>query len=110
MNFLFGKKPTLQALAEVLEDGQTISAGEMKKPKYNDYRGAEPMFEIAVRVQPVNEPPFEARMKAGLTKMYLLKPGVRVQVNYDPAKRQKVALDDDVQAILERNPQIIKKP
>ncbi len=111
MNFLFGKKPVqLQAFAEVLEDGRAISAQEMKKAKYNEYSGAEPMLEIVVRVQPDNAPAFEAKMKAGLTKSFLLMPGVRVQVKYDPAHPQQVSLDDDNQSILDRNPQMIKKP
>jgi hypothetical protein len=109
MNFLFGKKPTSLAFAEVLEDGLAVSNLEMKKAKYNEYAGAEPMLEILVRVQPENEPAFEAKMKAGLTKTYLLKPGVRVKVKYEKAKNQNVTLDDDNQAILERNPQLIKK-
>ena len=109
MNFLFGKKQSTQAFAEVLEDGRAISAQEMKKAKYNDYSGAEPMLEIGVRVQPENEPAFEAKMKAGLSKSFLLMPGVRVQVKYDPTHKQQVTLDDDNQAILARNPQMIKK-
>ncbi len=108
MSFLFGKKQTLQALAEVLEDGREKANQEMKKAKYNEYAGAEPVLEISVRVLPENEPPFEAKMKAGLTKTYLLKPGVRLRVRYDPAKKQHVTLDDDNQAILDRNPQLIK--
>lgn len=112
MNFLFGKKPspTVQALAEVLEDGREMANQEMKKPKYNDYRGPEVSLEVAVRVQPDNEPPFEARMKIFLFKMYLLKPGVRVLVKYDPAKKEKVTFDDDAPAILARNPQLTKQP
>jgi hypothetical protein len=109
MKFLFGKKHTLQAFAEVLEDGLLISNQEMKKLKYNSYKGAEPLLEILVRVQPGNEPPYETIMKAGLGMMYLLKPGVRVQVKYDPARKQHVSLDDDLQAILQRNSQLIKK-
>jgi len=106
---LFGKKQTVRALAEVLEDGRLIADREMKKPRYREYRGAEPMLEIGVRVQPENEPPFEARMKAGLSKSFLLMPGVRVQVKYDAAGRDHVVLDDENQAILARNPQLIKK-
>jgi hypothetical protein len=106
---LFGKKKTVQALAEVLEDGRAIMNAEMKKPKYNEYAGAEPMLEIGVRVQPQNEPAFEAKMKTGLTHSYLLKPGVRVQVKYEPDKKQQVTFDDEAQAILARNPQLIKK-
>lgn len=109
MNFLFRKKQSLQAFAEVLEDGRAVSAREMQKPKYRNFKGAEPMLEISVRVQPENEAPFEAKMKAGLTKSYLLIPGARVRVVYDAKKKQDVKLDDDNQAILARNPQLIKK-
>ena len=110
MSFLFGKKQTVQALAEVLEDGRAIGNKELGKAKYNAYQGGEPMVQIQVRVLPENEPPFEASMKAGITKTYLLKLGVRVQVKYEPAKKQSVTLDDDGQAILARNPQLVVKP
>ncbi len=110
MGFLFGKKQTVQALAELLEDGRAAANQEMKNARYNEYAGAEPMIEIAVRVRPENEPPFEAHMKAGLTRTYVLLLGVRVLVSYDPRKRQKVTLAEEVPAILERNPQIVKKP
>jgi len=48
---------------------------EMKKPKYNNYSGREVFIDVAVRVQPKNEPPFETKMKAGLLKAYFLKLG-----------------------------------
>lgn len=66
------------------------------------------MIEIGVRVLSENEPPFEAKMKAGLSKTYVLMPGVRVNVKFDPAKKQQVFLEDEVQEILKRNPQRIK--
>jgi hypothetical protein len=111
MSFLFGRKPaqSVQALAEVLENGRDMANEEMKKPKYNDYRGPEVSLDVAVRVQPQNEPPFDAKMKVFLLKMYLLKPGVRVLVKYDPSKKEKVEFDDDAQAILARNPQLTKQ-
>ena len=105
---LFGKKKTAQALAEVLEDGRAMMNALMKQPKYNNYSGKEPVLEIGVRVQPENEPPFEAKMKTGLTHSYLLKPGVRVQVSYEPGKKDQVLFDDNAPAILARNPQLIK--
>ena len=50
----------------------------MKKLKYRrDYQN-EPMMNISVRVQPANAPAFEAKMKAGISQTYLLKPGVCV--------------------------------
>src|SRR5262245_52953733 len=106
---LFGKKKTVQALAEVLEDGRAIMNQEMKKPKYREYSGAEPVLEIGVRVQPENEPAFEAKMKTGLTHAYLLKPGVRVLASYEPGKKQAVTFADETQAILARNLQLVKK-
>ena len=109
MSFLFGSKPDKTALAELIEDGRSLFDDEMKKIKYRQYEGAEPILHIAVRVLPPNEPPFEARMKVGISGSFLLKQGVRVQVKYDPKHKDTVILDDDDQAILGRNPQLIKK-
>ncbi len=106
---LFGKKQTVQALAELIDDGRAIMNEQLKRPKYNEYRGPEPMFEMLVRVYPKDEPPFEAKMKAGLSKSFLLKPGVRVQVRYDAGSHEHVELDDDIQSITARNPQLIKQ-
>jgi len=108
MSFLFGRKQSVQSLAEVLEDGREIMNTEMKKPKYNNYSGREVFIEVAVRVQPDNQTPYEAKMKVSLLKAYLLKPGVRVLVKYDPAKKEQVIMDDGAPAILERNPQLKK--
>ena len=108
MSFLFGKKQTAQALAEVLEDGREKMNTEMKKPRYNNYSGPEVFLDVAVRVQPDNEPSFEAMMNVGLLKMHLLKQGVRVRVKYDPRKLDRVQYDDEPQALLERNPRLKK--
>jgi hypothetical protein len=108
MGFLFGKKQTIQALAEVLEDGREKMNAEMKKPKFNNYSGPEVFLELKVRVQPQNDSPYEAKMKVGLLKMHLLKPGVVVRVKYDPRKPDQVQFEDDPQAILDRNPQLKK--
>jgi len=108
MDFLFGKKPTVQALAEVLEDGREKMNAEMKKPKFNNYSGPEVFLELAVCVRPQNEPTFEAKMKVGLLKMHLLKQGVVVRVKYDPHKPEQVEYEDEPQALLERNPQLKK--
>lgn len=109
MNFFFKKKQTMQAFAEVLEDGRAITSQEMKKLKYRREYQHEPIIEIGVRVQPENEPPFEAKMKAGISQTFLLMPGVRVKVKYEPSQKQKVTLDDETQEILNRNPQMIKE-
>ena len=106
MSFLFGKKQDVQALAEVLEDGREKMNAEMQKPKFNNYSGGEVFLELAVRVEPQNEPSFESNMKVGLLNMHLLKQGVKVQIKYDPRKPDKVEYADAPQAILDRNPQL----
>jgi hypothetical protein len=108
MSPLFGKKQYVFALAELLEDGRALTNQELGKIKYRQYSGAEPTVEILVRVDPESEPPFESKMKAGISKSIVLKPGVRVRVKYEPDKKKQVILDEDTQAILERNPQLIK--
>lgn len=62
MNFLFGKQQTVQAFAEVLEDGGVLFSQEIKKPNrggYREYQASVPMLDIAVRVQPENKPSWE---------------------------------------------------
>ena len=108
MGFLFGRKQTVQALAEVLEAGREKMNAEMKKPRFNNYSGPEVSLELSVRVQPQTEPVFEAQMKVGLLKMHLLKQGVKVRVKYNPARPAQVEYDDEPQAILDRNPQLKK--
>ena len=108
MNFLFGKKEMVPAMAEVLVDAEKIANEEMKKPRYKNYRGAEVMVDVMVRVQPANEPSFETLMKASTFKTFLLKPGVKVKVQYNQKNRKECTLDDEVQAILDRNPQLKK--
>ena len=46
MGFLFGKKQTAQALAEMLEDGREKMNEEMKKPKFNNYSGPEVFLNV----------------------------------------------------------------
>lgn len=47
MNFLFRKKQSVQAPAELLEDGRERMNEEMKKPKYNNYAGREVFIDVA---------------------------------------------------------------
>ena len=106
MNLFKNKKTKL--MAEVLEDGWTKADALMKK--MNNYQGAELTVEVSVRVQPDNEPPYETKMKAGVLKCYLIKPGVHVLVWAEPGKQDEVTLADEPSAILERNPQLKKTP
>jgi hypothetical protein len=67
-------------------------------------------LELAVRVQPQNEPSFDAKMKVGILNMHLPKQGINVQVKYDARKPASVEYDDNPQAILDRNPQLMQSP
>lgn len=106
----FGKKEIARASAELLEDGREISLQAMKSVKYNEYHGKEPKFEMRVRVLPDYEVPWEATMKAPLGCCFLLLPGVVVNVRFEADKKDEVELDDDVQSIVDRNPQLIRTP
>jgi hypothetical protein len=109
VSFLFGKRETAQAYAEVIENGREKAQQKMKSFMYKDYRGSEPIFKIMVRVEPPNDYPFEAQMKTGLSHAFLLLPGVRVQIKYNPGRQSEVTFNDDDQEILKRNPQLIRK-
>ena len=106
---LFSKKEEAQATAEVLEDGLVVMNQEMQKAKYNNYKGAEPMLSVRVRVQPTDEAPFESVMQVGMTSSFLLKPGVIVQVKYQKGETSQVTFDDDTQNVLAKNAGILKK-
>jgi hypothetical protein len=114
MNSLIGKRQEVQALAVTLENGCDIATRETKNIKYfrdpRSYYGKEITYEIAVHVEPPNEPPFEAKMKTPHTKVYLLSTGVRVQIKYYPKNKQKVTFDDDPHDIKARNPQLEQFP
>jgi len=109
MGFLFRKKQWVQAFAVTLENGRDIADREMSKLRYQRKMMDEPMFDVTVRVETSDMSSFEAKMKAGLSRTFLLLPGVRVQVKYDPHHPEKVFLDDEIQAILQRNPQLLRK-
>ena len=110
MSFLFGKKQEVQAFAVTTENGREVASREMGKLKYArdplSRHGSDITYDIAVRVEPANEPAFEAKMKTPNNRAYLLSPGVRVQVKYDPGNRQKVTFDDEPKDIRARNPQL----
>ena len=113
MSKLFGKKDKVQAAAEVLEDGEVLTNQEFSRMKYqgdtHDRHFKPPTIGVAVRVQPVDRPPFDAKMETGAETGILLKPGVSVQVEFDAADNDDVRLIDDLPAILARNPQLMKQ-
>lgn len=108
MNIFF-KKQKVSCLAQVLEDGRQMADEEMKKSKYKNYHGSDVFILVKVRVQPDEVPAYEADMKASILKCVLLLPGVEVQVKYDPHHLERVELNDELQSILDRNPQLKKR-
>jgi hypothetical protein len=109
MSFLFWKKETELALAEVLENGREKANKIMNAGRNKNYRGPDIPMKISVRVEPPNDYPFETQMKTSVAYGVLLLPGVRVQVKYPPGKQGEVTFADNEQEILKRNPQLIKK-
>jgi hypothetical protein len=91
--FLFGSsKPDATATAEVLVHGRDAMNETLKSPRYNDYKGAEPMVEVAVRVTDDAGKTWDATMEAGLTVVFLLVPGMKVDVKYASKKPARVFL------------------
>ena len=118
MGFLFGKKPAVTSMAEVLEDGapkmMEWSRLQMEKSKQRFQKSEEyaraPMFQVRVHVTPQGAAPFDAQMDTSLAAIGLMKPGIQVQVSYDPKQSERVSLVDDVNAVLARNLQLAAKP
>lgn len=108
MTPLFGHRQEATALAVTLENGREVATAEMKAKahldKYKRY-GAESTYEVKVRVEPENEPPFEATMKVPGSRIYLMSAGVRIRVKYD-GRDKKVEFSDDPRDVRARNPQL----
>ena len=86
---------------------------EIADEKLQNIRGhkdfsSEPLFDIAVRIEPHNQPSFVAKMRTGISWVFLLLTNTRVQVQYDPNHNHKVTLDDKVQAIPARKPAAVQ--
>jgi hypothetical protein len=65
------------------------------------------MVDVSVRVEPEGSPAFQAVMKAGILRTFVLLPGVRVHVKHKGTS--DVVLDDDDASIPERNAAILKR-
>lgn len=91
--FLFGSsKPDATATAEVLVHGREAMNETLKSPRYNNYKGAEPMVEVAVRVTDEAGKTWDATMEAGLSVVFLLVPGMKVAAKYAKKKPERVFL------------------
>jgi hypothetical protein len=76
-----------QAMATVIENTAMKGIG--------GYQGEDVWLDLPVKVQPTDEPAFEAQMKCRLSQTMLLRAGSEVQVHYDPADKSKVILTSD---------------
>lgn len=95
----------LPAMAEPLVEAQPLADAKMKG--IGSYSGPEIFLELPVRVFPEDGTlPFEATMYASLFLAHFLRPGVRVAVKMNPQSRTHIALDDSMQEIVQRNPQL----
>ena len=104
----FKKKSPQSAVAELVDDGREIFEQAMRSPKFNTYRGPEPMFPMRVVVRSPDGRRWDATMQAGPSTAFLLLPGVKVKVRYDAGAPEDVTIDDTPASILEANPQLKK--
>lgn len=86
------------AAAVVLADPQEVADLQ----RGGGYEGRDGWIDVAARVQPADEPPFEAAMKCRLSQALfgMLAAGMTVNVRYDPQDRSRVLLVDDVNTLL----------
>jgi hypothetical protein len=103
---VFGSRPGW--LKKVAKDGQPAKALVLENPKdyfkgIGKYEGADVWLDLAVRVEPSLEAPFEARMKCQLSQILggLLEANMRVNVKYDRRHNDRVLLVDDINALLQ---------
>ncbi len=103
---LFGSKPGW--LKDVEKNGQPAKALVLADPQdyfkgTGGYQGSDVWLDLEVRVEPSLEAPFEAKMKCKLSQIIggMIKAGLRVNVKYDPEKKDRVLLTDDVNALLQ---------
>ena len=103
---IFGSKPGW--VKQVEKSGQPAKAVILVNPKdyfkgVAGYQGADVWLDLAVRVEPTLEAPFEVKMKCQLSQILggMLEAGMRVNAKYDPKKKERVLLVDDVNALLQ---------
>jgi hypothetical protein len=102
----FKKKSPKSAVAELVDNGREISEQAMRSPKFNTFKGAEPMFPMRVVVRDADGRSWDATMEAGPSTAFLLLPGVKVKVRFDAGSPEKVTIDDTAPSILAANPQM----
>jgi hypothetical protein len=94
-------------LKSVQTNGQAAKAVVLSNPKDNlkgvqGYEGRDMWLEVTARIEPADQPPFEAKMKCQLTQIVfgMLEAGMTVNAKYDPVHKDRVVLVDDQQTLL----------
>jgi len=86
------------AVAVVLADPQEVADLQ----RGGGYQGRDAWIDVAARVEPTGDAPFEAAMKCRLSQALfgMLAAGMKVNVRYDPQHKERVLLVDDVDTLL----------
>jgi hypothetical protein len=103
---ILGSQPGWRKHVE--QNGQPAKAVVLANPRdyfkgIPKYEGADVWMDIPVRVEPSLEASFEAKMKCQLSQILggMLEANMQVNVKYDPEKKERVLLVDDVNALLQ---------
>lgn len=95
----------LPGMAEPLVEAEPLAAAKMKGIR--NYSGPEIFLDVLSRVWPTDgSVPYETTMQASLFFAHFLRPGVKVAIKIDPQNKNQVVLDDTMQDIVQRNPQL----
>jgi hypothetical protein len=99
---------TLGWIKDIQTNGKAAKAVIISNPKGNmnsvkGYKGRDMWLEVVARVEPVDEAPFEAKMKCQLSQIAfgMLEAGMMVNAKCDPNHKDRVVLVDDQQTLLQ---------
>jgi hypothetical protein len=82
------------AIAIILSDPQEVTQ------RVGNYEGPDAWVDIRARVEAPGTTPFEGALKARLSQVAVVRPGLRVNVKYDLKDPRRAVLVDDIPTIL----------
>src|SRR5688572_21081826 len=95
-------------IKDVQANGRATKAVVISNPKdhlkgVKGYEGSDMWLDVTARIEPADEPSFEAGMKCQLSQIVfgMLEAGMTVNAKYDPAHKERVVLVDDQNALLQ---------
>ena len=95
----------LSGLAEPLVEAKPLADAKMQG--VGNYSGPEIFLDVPARVWgPDGGVPYETTIQASLFFAHFLRPGVKVTVKISPQDKNIVVLDDTMNDIVQRNPQL----